>query len=76
MKLVALPQSFLLAQGQLSEFANRASWDWVKPILLVTREYPFQRKTPARHTLFGMAVRARKGFRETGQDVGKANCSL
>lgn len=32
MKLVALPQSFpLLAQGQLSEFAKRASWGWVKP---------------------------------------------
>lgn len=31
MKLVALSPSFLLALSQFSEFAKRASWDWVKP---------------------------------------------
>lgn len=79
MKLVALPPSFLLAQGQLSEFADRASWDWVKPNSIEPRGstgVPFPGKMPVFHTLFGMAVRTRKGFRETGQDGGKANCSL
>ena len=44
--------------------------------LLVALEHPFQGKRPALHTLLGMAVRATKGCRETGQAVGKANKSL
>ena len=72
-------KSFLLALGQLSEFAKRAAWDWVKPTSVAPlggTGVPFPEENASiSHTVWH-GPRSHKGLGETGQDVGKANCSL
>lgn len=76
MNFAYVPPSLFLAQNYSPEFAKRALWGRVQQTqqhLLVALENSFLKKKPACHPQLGVAVRAKKGFGETGQDMGKAN---